>query len=431
MTDTDLLHTLLPSRDRSSSSPANPNERPEIHKKPSYTSLQDRLTVHDVRTPDTPTTTKKHHRNSLSGSFRLRKHISSENLEDGDKRRSLPPASNSTTHLDTHVLDTVPATETLLGGCSPASEKANRDFHTLFRSVPSTDRLVDIYKCAIHKDILNQGHLYVSEHHVCFKSNIFGWVTTLVLAFTEITAIEKRMTARIIPNGLTISTVGADHVFASLLFRDETYELLIKLWKLHQSPAEVARSLVSEKATSATSFLYNLLPPSTPLPGPLRNPTTTATPLPHTCTCTTKRDPYPMVALDHTFAGTVETMYRILFDSDFMKNYLEKKENQKDVKMGQWIHGRRDNVYKLSSGVQCSSSNQILHRHMPTHVAVATSTRTPQASVGSIFVIKSRTCIRQVDPLQVHVKVTFKTKFIPSGLVSCKYYFTSHLTCCC
>ncbi|OAD73499.1 hypothetical protein PHYBLDRAFT_181561 [Phycomyces blakesleeanus NRRL 1555(-)] len=539
MTDTDLLHTLLPSRDRSSSSPANPNERPEIHKKPSYTSLQDRLTVHDVRTPDTPTTTKKHHRNSLSGSFRLRKHISSENLEDGDKRRSLPPASNSTTHLDTHVLDTVPATETLLGGCSPASEKANRDFHTLFRSVPSTDRLVDIYKCAIHKDILNQGHLYVSEHHVCFKSNIFGWVTTLVLAFTEITAIEKRMTARIIPNGLTISTVGADHVFASLLFRDETYELLIKLWKLHQSPAviieqpiqdefdrvseyddnhdyeastvvgnnisttttisngytnnnnnkdiingrsitspsleniiaqpqpqfqvqsqpqlqkhnllpgggnendnhnnhnhnnnnnnnsgtisassepkEVARSLVSEKATSATSFLYNLLPPSTPLPGPLRNPTTTATPLPHTCTCTTKRDPYPMVALDHTFAGTVETMYRILFDSDFMKNYLEKKENQKDVKMGQWIHGRRDNVYKLSSGVQCSSSNQILHRHMPTHVAVATSTRTPQASVGSIFVIKSRTCIRQVDPLQVHVKVTFKTKFIPSGLVS-------------
>ncbi|KAI9031652.1 hypothetical protein CLU79DRAFT_729508 [Phycomyces nitens] len=502
MADTDLLHTHIPGRDRSSSSPANPN-LPKLNSRPSSNSLQDRLTVNDARILDT-TDIKKHHRKSISGSFRHKKHTNAEVAQEDDKRRSLPPGNTSTTHLDTCTTDAALTGETLLGGCSPASEKSNKDFHTLFRSVPAEDRLVDIYKCAIHKDILNQGHLYVSEHHVCFKSNIFGWVTTLVLAFTEITAIEKRMTARIIPNGLTISTIGADHVFASLLFRDETYELLIKLWKLHQPMQDVDQTVQEDNAsvyddnhdyevstmmntststisnteiigrsitsslenisaqpqpqiqsqnqsqkhnlflgasnqgksdTAVTplepndttgslapenpnsSFLFNILPPSTPVPGPLQNPPATSV-LPDTCICSTKREPYPMVALDHTFAGTVETMYRILFDSDFMKNYLEKKENQKDVKMGKWVHGRRENLYKLPTGVQCSSTNQIIHRHMPTHVAVATSTRTPQASMGSIFVVKTRTCIRQIDPFRVQVKITFKTKFIPSGLVS-------------
>jgi hypothetical protein len=37
------------------------------------------------------------------------------------------------------------------------------------------------YKCALQKEILLQGHIYVSEHHVCFKSNIFGWVTNVTI----------------------------------------------------------------------------------------------------------------------------------------------------------------------------------------------------------------------------------------------------------
>ena len=40
----------------------------------------------------------------------------------------------------------------------------------------SNSSLAD-YGCALNKDILVQGRLYVSENHICFHANIFGWVT--------------------------------------------------------------------------------------------------------------------------------------------------------------------------------------------------------------------------------------------------------------
>lgn len=35
------------------------------------------------------------------------------------------------------------------------------------------------YGCALQKEILVQGRLYISENHVCFNANIFGWVTNV------------------------------------------------------------------------------------------------------------------------------------------------------------------------------------------------------------------------------------------------------------
>ena len=36
-----------------------------------------------------------------------------------------------------------------------------------------------VYKCALQKEILLQGHIYITEHHLCFNANIFGWVTNV------------------------------------------------------------------------------------------------------------------------------------------------------------------------------------------------------------------------------------------------------------
>lgn len=35
------------------------------------------------------------------------------------------------------------------------------------------------YGCALQKEILLQGRLYISEHHLCFNANIFGWITNV------------------------------------------------------------------------------------------------------------------------------------------------------------------------------------------------------------------------------------------------------------
>jgi hypothetical protein len=60
----------------------------------------------------------------------------------------------------------------------------------------------------------------VSENHLCFHANIFGWVTDvspsssksiaadtqLVIPFTSIRTIEKKMTALVIPNAIGVAT---------------------------------------------------------------------------------------------------------------------------------------------------------------------------------------------------------------------------------
>lgn len=119
-----------------------------------------------------------------------------------------------------------------LTGFAIASKKRNRDFHNLFKSVPDDDYLIEDYSCALQREILAHGRLYVSEGHLCFSSNILGWVTTLVLSFDEIVSVEKRSTALLFKNGLMISTLHNKHVFASFTNRDSTYDLIIKIWQL-------------------------------------------------------------------------------------------------------------------------------------------------------------------------------------------------------
>ncbi|KAF4817611.1 putative membrane protein [Colletotrichum tropicale] len=119
-----------------------------------------------------------------------------------------------------------------LTGFAVASKKRNRDFHALFKSVPDDDYLIEDYSCALQREILAHGRLYVSEGHLCFSSNILGWSTTLVMSFDEIVSVEKRSTALVFKNGLMISTLHAKHIFASFTSRDSTYDLIVNIWKL-------------------------------------------------------------------------------------------------------------------------------------------------------------------------------------------------------
>ncbi|KAI0893848.1 hypothetical protein F4806DRAFT_474624 [Annulohypoxylon nitens] len=136
-----------------------------------------------------------------------------------------------------------------LTGFAVASKKRNRDFHALFKSVPDDDYLIEDYSCALQREILAHGRLYVSEGHLCFSSNIFGWVTTLVMSFDEIVSVEKRSTALVFKNGLMITTLHAKHVFASFASRDSTYDLIINIWKLGHPSLQSSLNGVSLEGT--------------------------------------------------------------------------------------------------------------------------------------------------------------------------------------
>jgi hypothetical protein len=117
-------------------------------------------------------------------------------------------------------------------GFAVAPPKRNKDFHSLFKSVPEDDYLIEDYSAALQKEILLHGRLYVSEGHLCFSSNILGWVTNLVISFDEVVSVEKKSTAVLFPNAIVIQTLHARNVFASFLARDSTYDLIIGIWKM-------------------------------------------------------------------------------------------------------------------------------------------------------------------------------------------------------
>ncbi|GAA5926093.1 hypothetical protein JCM1841_003216 [Sporobolomyces salmonicolor] len=117
-------------------------------------------------------------------------------------------------------------------GYAVASSKRNAEFHLLFKNIPDDDYLIEDYGCALQREILIQGRLYISEHHLSFNANIFGWVTSLTIPFAEVCSIEKRMTAYVIPNAIQVATMHARHTFASFLSRDTTYDLIGNIWRL-------------------------------------------------------------------------------------------------------------------------------------------------------------------------------------------------------
>ena len=143
-------------------------------------------------------------------------------------------------------------------GFAVASKKRNRPFHQLFRSVPEDDYLIEDFACTLQREILFHGRMYISEGHVCFYSNIFSWINTVVLAFDEIVSVKKTSTS-IIFNGLEITTLHAKHVFASLPSGPNIYELMVGVWKLnhpriHVSSSEaILNSAVCTDRMSATS----------------------------------------------------------------------------------------------------------------------------------------------------------------------------------
>ncbi|KAI0160908.1 hypothetical protein GGR52DRAFT_582461 [Hypoxylon sp. FL1284] len=136
-----------------------------------------------------------------------------------------------------------------LTGFAIASKKRNRDFHVLFKSVPDDDYLIEDYSCALQREILAHGRLYVSEGHLCFSSNILGWATTLVMSFDEIVSVEKRNTALVFKNGLMITTLHAKYVFASFASRDSTYDLIVNIWKLGHPSLQSTLNGVSLEGT--------------------------------------------------------------------------------------------------------------------------------------------------------------------------------------
>uniref|UniRef100_A0A803V6T1 GRAM domain containing 2A n=1 Tax=Ficedula albicollis TaxID=59894 RepID=A0A803V6T1_FICAL len=122
-----------------------------------------------------------------------------------------------------------------LGG--NAASKYNSQYHKLFKDIPTEESVLKVCSCALQRDILIQGRLYISPNWLCFYANLFGKDIKVVIPVVSVQLIKKHKTARLLPNGLAITTTASrKYIFVSLISRDSVYDVLRRVCTHLQVP---------------------------------------------------------------------------------------------------------------------------------------------------------------------------------------------------
>ncbi|XP_062336836.1 GRAM domain-containing protein 2B-like isoform X2 [Osmerus eperlanus] len=101
--------------------------------------------------------------------------------------------------------------------------KHNKSFHKLFQDIPEAESLTHVFTCALQKEVLYHGKLFVSENFACFHSSVLLKETKVVLHVSNIKEVKQKSALSM----LSIRTTeGEKHSFVSLRNREVCYKLL-------------------------------------------------------------------------------------------------------------------------------------------------------------------------------------------------------------
>ncbi|XP_060751083.1 GRAM domain-containing protein 2B-like isoform X1 [Tachysurus vachellii] len=106
----------------------------------------------------------------------------------------------------------------------------SKTFFKHFPDLSETDDLIHAFTCALQKEVLYHGKMYVSHQHVCFYSSVLLKETKVQIDVSDIQIIKKKNTARVVPNAISIITnTGDKYLFGSLHSRDVCFKVLKSL----------------------------------------------------------------------------------------------------------------------------------------------------------------------------------------------------------
>ncbi|XP_010791247.1 GRAM domain-containing protein 3-like isoform X1 [Notothenia coriiceps] len=102
--------------------------------------------------------------------------------------------------------------------------KHNKTFHKIFPDIPEKENLTHTFSCALQKEVLYHGKLYVSENYVCFYSSVLLKETKVVIPASSVCRVKKHNSGL---SMLSIQTADGDKcTFVSLWNREMCYQLL-------------------------------------------------------------------------------------------------------------------------------------------------------------------------------------------------------------
>ncbi|XP_070842769.1 protein Aster-C [Chaetodon trifascialis] len=112
----------------------------------------------------------------------------------------------------------------------PTYKQRFDEFKRLFKELPESERLIVDYPCALQRDILLQGRLFLSENWLCFYSNVFRG-TKITLTLKDIINMTREKTARLIPNAIQVCTSTEKFFFTSFSAREKSYQGVFRMWQ--------------------------------------------------------------------------------------------------------------------------------------------------------------------------------------------------------
>uniref|UniRef100_A0A0W0G337 VASt domain-containing protein n=1 Tax=Moniliophthora roreri TaxID=221103 RepID=A0A0W0G337_MONRR len=304
-------------------------------------------------------------------------------------------------------------------GFAVASSRRNAEFHELFSGIPEGDYLIEDYGCALQREILIQGRLYISENHICFHANILGWITDLSIPIYEITALEKKMTAFVIPNAIQITTRRAKYTFASFLARDTTFDVIWNIWRVSGG---ASGSVEGAGAGSSGAVVEAGMEVSGEVQKAVASAVASVVQRKQTrCACSSEGKHYPEVALDAVVPGTPDRIHNLMFASGFIKEFMSGPQGLLDIQMSDWtplssasspglLARNMSYIKPLNASVgpkqtKCEIRDEVEVNDPENYISTITTTRTPDVPSGGVFSVKTRTCLMWESAVETRVVV--------------------------
>ena len=137
----------------------------------------------------------------------------------------------------------------------------------------------------------------------------------------DVVALDKRMTAFVIPNAIQVTTRNTKYTFTSFLSRDTTFDVIYNVWRLAR-PDDSASQIVSARESldqsTESGGAVNGAVNGAAINGKVKANKVTK------CACGKQGQHYSEVAMETIFPGTPEKIYNLMFTSGFIKDFMRK-----------------------------------------------------------------------------------------------------------
>ena len=193
-------------------------------------------------------------------------------------------------------------------------------FAVRLNTIPgSSVEVLATQSCDLQANLLLHGRLYLTTSHLCFRSNILGYLTEKLHPLEDITAVEKGTTAKWIENAVYVSVLegedepdGTQYGYGSLADRNALFTTLSEAWRLrapqrydemHREQDEAVKWAQSSSGSTEEEALEN---------GPVELKPSKES-----------GENFLELALDRSFPISLDRLFQLLYhDLGFLKDFL-------------------------------------------------------------------------------------------------------------